>query len=415
MSDLVAHLRRLRPKLVSRATQALTRGEVLRASVEVEVGRFYDQLADALESGSQEWLHHLVEEWVASRPETTDYERQTFVPLLHTLRSCLWELLSEEAAPAEALLAIVTLERFFAGASLYLSKIEYEARVAEIETTLGVARAELERLDKSKSDFIAVAAHELKTPLALIEGYAQLLNSDLPLDQLPQIEVHLRGIRNGTRRLKEIIEDMLDVSLIDNDLLDLRYQPLRLASLAAQVQHDLQPTLQQRKLQLSLDLFDQALTTHADPVRLVQVFRNILENAVKFTPDGGRITVGSRELPGFVELTIADTGIGIAPEDQERIFAKFGSLDDVSRHSSGKTKFKGGGPGLGLPIARGIVQAHGGTLWVESPGHDEKACPGSTFHIVLPKLDAPPPDKTAKLFKPFPTEQATLHHPAAPA
>lgn len=135
-----------------------------------------------------------------------------------------------------------------------------------------------------------------------------------------------------------------------------------------------------------------------DPERLYQAFRNILSNAIKYTPDGGKVTVGGRLLPGFIEVTITDTGIGISAEDQETIFEKFSQLGNASLHSSGKTKFKGGGPGLGLPIARGIVEAHGGAIWVESDGHDEKCCPGSTFHVLLPIRTEPPDPKYARLF-----------------
>ena len=137
---------------------------------------------------------------------------------------------------------------------------------------------------------------------------------------------------------------------------------------------------------------------YIDPVRTQQALRNLLNNAIKYTPDGGRITIDGRTLPGFIEVIIADTGIGISPENQAMIFEKFGQLGRVELHSSGKTKFKGGGPGLGLPIARGILEAHGGSLWVESPGYDEKAYPGSTFHLLIPARTESPDPKMAKLF-----------------
>jgi len=89
-------------------------------------------------------------------------------------------------------------------------------------------------------------------------------------------------------------------------------------------------------------------------------------------------------------VQVADTGIGIDPANLEAIFTRFGGVADASLHSSGKTKFKGGGAGLGLPITKGIVEAHGGRIWAESPGCDEKACPGSTFHIELPILREKP-------------------------
>ena len=105
-----------------------------------------------------------------------------------------------------------------------------------------------------------------------------------------------------------------------------------------------------------------------------------------------------RTLPGFIEITIADTGIGISSENQAVIFEKFGQLGRVNLHSSGKTKFKGGGPGLGLPITRGIIEAHGGTIWVESSGCDEEKCPGSIFHILIPSRTESTDPKVAKLF-----------------
>jgi signal transduction histidine kinase len=103
-------------------------------------------------------------------------------------------------------------------------------------------------------------------------------------------------------------------------------------------------------------------------------------------------------LSGFIEVTVADTGIGISAEDQATIFEKFGQLGRVDLHSSGKTKFKGGGPGLGLPIARGILEAHGGSIWVESEGYDEVRNPGSIFHILIPARVESPDPKMSELF-----------------
>jgi signal transduction histidine kinase len=124
----------------------------------------------------------------------------------------------------------------------------------------------------------------------------------------------------------------------------------------------------------------------ADSTRLYQALRNIAMNAVKFTPDGGRIDVKARMIRagGAVEITIADTGIGINVEHHDLIFDKFYRVGELNLHSTGQTKFKGAGPGLGLPIARGIVEAHGGRVWVESEGQDEERLPGSVFHVILP-------------------------------
>jgi signal transduction histidine kinase len=112
-------------------------------------------------------------------------------------------------------------------------------------------------------------------------------------------------------------------------------------------------------------------------------------NAIKYTPDGGHICINARitnDEPEYaeVEVVVTDTGIGIAPQHHELIFEKFYQTGEVMLHSSGKTKFKGGGPGLGLAIARGIVEAHEGRIWVESPGYDETTFPGSKFYVRLP-------------------------------
>ncbi len=124
-----------------------------------------------------------------------------------------------------------------------------------------------------------------------------------------------------------------------------------------------------------------------DPERLLKAFLKVLLNAVKYTPDGGKVLVSARQLTDFVDIMIEDTGIGIAPENLELIFEKFSTLGDPARHSSSKVNFKGGGPGLGLVIAKGIIEAHGGTIWAESPGVDEKALPGSRFHLMIPMKD----------------------------
>jgi signal transduction histidine kinase len=119
------------------------------------------------------------------------------------------------------------------------------------------------------------------------------------------------------------------------------------------------------------------------------VFDNLVVNAIKYTPDGGQVHIVGQRLKGrddgdWVEVIVSDTGIGIDPEHLDRIFDKFYQTGEVALHSTGRTKFKGGGPGLGLAIAKGIVEAHGGSIWAESDRHDEDQCPGTKFHVLLP-------------------------------
>jgi signal transduction histidine kinase len=192
---------------------------------------------------------------------------------------------------------------------------------------------------------------------------------------------------------------MIDVSMIDNNLLRLNFQPTQVTTMMDALNYEFEPSLRDRKLILDRKDFEgNRQWIYVDTVRLSQAFRNLINNAIKYTPDGGTITIDGRTLPGFIEVTVADTGIGISAENQTVIFEKFGQLGRVELHSSGKTKFKGGGPGLGLPIARGILEAHGGSLWAESPGYDEKTCPGSTFHMLIPTRTESPDPTITKLF-----------------
>ena len=131
--------------------------------------------------------------------------------------------------------------------------------------------------------------------------------------------------------------------------------------------------VQERKQTLDYQVFPGCdEMTFGGPERLMQVFRNILTNAIKFTPDGGLIRISGRKLSGFIEVIVTDTGIGISPDDQQKIFDKFSQLGNISLHSSGKTKYKGGGPGLGLHIAKGIIEAHGGQFGLNLPAAMKK-------------------------------------------
>jgi signal transduction histidine kinase len=165
---------------------------------------------------------------------------------------------------------------------------------------------------------------------------------------------------------------------------------MSLAEIVGFVHRDSSEPARQRNQTIELGDFTEVPRIQGDASRLRQVFSNIVSNAIKYTPDGGRIEIGSRVLkddqaqPTFVEVVVSDSGVGINLEDRERIFDKFYRVESIDLHSSSKTKFMGAGPGLGLTIAKGIVEAHGGRIWVESPGHDPTECPGSHFHILLP-------------------------------
>ncbi len=257
---------------------------------------------------------------------------------------------------------------------------------------LQLAYAQLERLDRTKSDFIGVASHELRTPLTVISGSVQILLSDPAIQANSFHQQILEGVKTGAERLGAVVESMVDMAKIDGRVLKLHPERLNLALLVASVHRSLKDAFSQRRLTYVSKGLEELPKIEADPESLRKVFHHLLVNAIKYTPNGGTITVagevvpaGSPHLPeGGIQITVQDTGIGIDPSVHELIFAKFYQTGELALHSTSSTKFKGGGPGLGLAIARGIIEAHGGKIWVESPGHDEETCPGSTFYIQLP-------------------------------
>ncbi len=270
--------------------------------------------------------------------------------------------------------------------------------ITQLNDKLTRANRRLEKLDQAKTDFIQIASHELRTPLTQVRGYADILadsirEGDPNPAQMAQIS---QGIGRATIRLEEIITAMLDVSQIDSEALAITRTSLTIASVLRYAVDTYKDALKSRKQILAIEGIDNLPPVQGDFQRLCQAFGNVVGNCIKYTPDHGKIQVTGRVLPSgqssesgtFLEVIVADSGIGINPEDQELIFEKFYRVGSVELHSTGQTKFKGAGPGLGLPIAKGVIQAHGGQIWVESEGQDETRLPGSKFHIILPAAPA---------------------------
>ncbi len=283
--------------------------------------------------------------------------------------------------------AAIALENAGLYAQITRFNEQLEQMVQQRTEELDHAYHTLELMDRNKTDFINVAAHELRTPLTVIKGYTQVLQSrtrqDVEANEL------LSGILNGADRLHEVVNSMLDVAKIDSQVLTLQREAINLNLLITRVHKQFKIALEERKITLALSNLESLPSIQADGDLLGKVFYHLIMNAIKYTPDGGHISINGRPIlendkPTAVELQFSDTGIGIAVEQQELIFQKFYQTGKVDFHSSGRTKFKGGGPGLGLAIARGIIQAHNGKIWVESSGYDETNCPGSCFYIQLP-------------------------------
>ena len=277
-------------------------------------------------------------------------------------------------------------------AQLACFNAQLEQEVQKRTEDLQTAYTRLERLDQAKSDFINVASHELFTPIALINGYSQILTTDVTFPEDSSQAKMLRGINKGAQRLHDVVQSMLDVAKIDNEQFQLFYRKTSLGAIFQQIKFSLEPALSERRITLCLESSLDALPTiDTDPEAIYKALQQLILNAIKYTPDGGQIEVNGRSpTPNSLEITVKDSGIGIDPANHDLIFTKFYQTGQVDLHSTGKTKFKGGGPGLGLAIVKGIIEAHGGQIRVESAGYNEQTCPGSAFHVCLPKTKPQP-------------------------
>lgn len=265
-----------------------------------------------------------------------------------------------------------------------------ELRIANEELTR--AFRQLERLDRTKSDFIRVSAHELRTPIAALLGYAQMMQDNPGVAEDAELRALVGGVRSGAERLHRLFNSILDLSRLITDGVTIRRSPVSLPVVVRGIEVDFAEALEERSLTLMVKGLDALPFYVGDPDMLYKVLYHLVNNAIKYTPDGGRIMIIGRRvdvsgLGGCIEIAVEDTGIGISQEDIALIFEKFYRTGELALHSSGTTTFKGGGPGLGLAIAKGIVEAHGGRIWAESSGCDEETCPGSRFVVQLPLVE----------------------------
>ena len=266
--------------------------------------------------------------------------------------------------------------------------VQLNTELRQAYRSLDKANRDLERLDRTKSDFISIASHELRTPLTTMIGYTEMLLEDLTFSEGSR--EMLKGISKGTKRLHDIVDSMFDLAQLDMRTMQMHVAPIDVAVLIKDVSMQLEKTFRERNQALTIDI-PPLPKVKADPNLLEKLFQHLLSNAIKFTPNNGKVTVTAKalqhtvELPeGALQVTVSDTGVGVNPDSREIIFSKFYQPGELSKHSTSKTRFKGSGAGLGLALSKGIVEAHGGRIWVDSAGYDEKNFPGSQFHVLLP-------------------------------
>jgi signal transduction histidine kinase/DNA-binding LacI/PurR family transcriptional regulator len=267
-----------------------------------------------------------------------------------------------------------------------------ERMVSERVEELNKAYQTLEKHDKNKSAFIQVAAHELRTPLTVVKGFLGMLQMDPVVQNNPMISEAIQGVLRGTNRLHQIVNSMLDVVRLENQVITPHFEAVNLNLILKLISKDYTDDIAARSLTLTLDESIKTIPPLlADSELVKKALDQVIVNAIKFTPDGGLIHISARVVEDvkrgrMAEIAVKDTGIGIDSEHHKVIFEKLYQMGEVQLHSSSRTNYKGGGAGLGLAIASGIVRALQGTIWVESIGKDEEKFPGSTFFIRLPLL-----------------------------
>ena len=226
--------------------------------------------------------------------------------------------------------------------------------------------------DRAKSEFISTVSHELRTPMTSIKGYADLLMLGMagPLDE--QQKRFIEIIRNNAERMVALVSDLLDISRIESGRMQLDLRTLHIHEVVGQVLNTLQGRVLSKGLALQVDVPEDLPPVWGDSNRVAQILTNLISNAIQYTPPGGRVTISAHPNENMLEVSIADTGIGISKEDQRKIFDRFFRADDPLVQETS-------GTGLGLPITASLVQMHGGQIWVESELGE-----GSTFTFTLP-------------------------------
>ncbi len=271
-------------------------------------------------------------------------------------------------------------------ANVYLPEHDTAMRMAANLTAVAIenvrllrressAREAAEESNRLKDEFLATVSHELRTPLTAILGWSRLLDSD-SLDETVTKQA-IETIWRNAKSQSQIIDDILDVSRIITGNLYLDLHPLELAPVVENAINVVQPTAFAKGITIEANLDRTPAVVSGDSNRLQQVIWNLLSNAVKFTNSGGRVTIDMRQVESSVKVTVSDTGLGISREFLPYVFDRF-------RQADSSTTRQHGGLGLGLAIARHLVEIHGGSIQAESPGKGH----GSSFTITLPLLDS---------------------------
>lgn len=264
---------------------------------------------------------------------------------------------------------------------LAVNKCNEKIRLSQENLALRQANAKLRELQVMKEKFIAITSHELRTPVSHLKGYLTIL-TDKYFEALSERERKdcLKVIHNAVFDLEQIVTNMFDILRLEHNTEFLKKETINLNDIIGQVVQEFQLVARVRHLQLSVQKFLKDHEVYADRIKVKGMIAELAQNAVKYTPDGGRIDFSIQEDGSFYLINVQDSGVGIAESELGKIFEKFYEVQNTDYHSTSKMNFMGGGLGLGLSLARAIAEAHGGGIRVSSELNK-----GSLFQILLPK------------------------------
>lgn len=266
---------------------------------------------------------------------------------------------------------------FQVGGVDYITKpFQFEEVVARVEChlTLQRQRREIQELSAFKDEMMRTVSHDLKNPLYLVIGYAQLLEEDIENLSSERILTYSKDILRGGRKMLRLITDLLDLSKLEGGAAALKLAPCQLSDFLSDHLHDHEFMAQRKQIQLFLDV-DDSITLTIDKERMGRVIDNLLSNAIKYTREGGQVAVAVQTSPDSVAIQISDNGLGIPADAIPHLFNKFYRVNRKEHMASE-------GTGLGLSIVKTIVEQHGGRIWVES-----ELGAGSVFNVLLPNTE----------------------------
>lgn len=256
----------------------------------------------------------------------------------------------------------------------YLEILASQAAIAlekaELVRDLRKANKELSELDKVKSDFIAIASHELRTPLGVILGYASFLKEETQ----GELGSHATAVMNSALKMRSLIEDMTNLRLLNLGDRELQIDSYSMNNLIRSACNEVMSMVEAKGHQLAVGFLEEDLELHGDSAKLVTGLTNLLNNAIRFTPDNGKLEISLNNFDDEIRIKVMDNGIGIPEEKLEEIFKTFAQVEDHMTR-------KHGGMGLGLSISKAIFEAHKGKIWAESDGVNK----GARIIVSLPK------------------------------